>query len=129
VCFICDVQISGCMRNVENICSSTIYCFISNIGISNIYFFSYYSRLLCFFKGKHGATHGSSHICSREWPCRTSMGGEALGSVKARCPSVRECQARKAGVGAWVGEHHQRSRRTGDRIWGCWRGNQERGQH
>jgi hypothetical protein len=27
------------------------------------------------------------------------MGGEALGPVKARCPSVGECQDRKAGVG------------------------------
>ena len=30
-----------------------------------------------------GATHGSSHICSRGWPCQTSVGGEVLGSVKA----------------------------------------------
>jgi hypothetical protein len=27
----------------------------------------------------HGAIHGSSHICSREWTCWTSMGEEALG--------------------------------------------------
>jgi hypothetical protein len=31
------------------------------------------------------------------------MGGEALGLVEALCPSVGECQNRKAGVG-WVGE-------------------------
>ena len=26
------------------------------------------------------------------------MGGEALGPVKAQCPSVRECQDREAGM-------------------------------
>jgi hypothetical protein len=31
-------------------------------------------------------------------PCRASMGGEALGPVKARCPSVGECQDKEAGV-------------------------------
>ena len=33
--------------------------------------------------------------------------GEALGSAKAQCPSVGECQGREAGVG----EHPHRSRR------------------
>jgi hypothetical protein len=33
---------------------------------------------------------------------RTSMGGEALGSVKALCPSVGECQGQEAGVGGLV---------------------------
>jgi hypothetical protein len=47
-------------------------------------------------KGTHGGTHGSSCICSRGWPC--------LGiNVKARCPSVGECESREAGVGGWVG--------------------------
>jgi hypothetical protein len=45
------------------------------------------------------------------------MGGEAFGPVKARCPSVGECQGREAGVGGWVGgwvgEHPHRSRRGG----------------
>jgi hypothetical protein len=50
----------------------------------------------------HGGTHGSSHICSRGWPCWTSVGGEALGSVKVLCPSVGECQDREAGVGRLV---------------------------
>jgi hypothetical protein len=44
-------------------------------------------------KSTHGRTHGSSRICSTEWPCRTSMGEEALGPVKARC------QNREARVG------------------------------
>jgi hypothetical protein len=30
------------------------------------------------------------------------MGGEALGPVKARCPSVGECQGQKMGVGGLV---------------------------
>jgi hypothetical protein len=32
-------------------------------------------------KSTHGGTHGSSHICSRGWPWRASMGGEALGPL------------------------------------------------
>jgi len=43
------------------------------------------------------------------------MGGEALGPVKALCPSIGECLDRKAGVGGWVGEHSHRSRR---RVYG-----------
>ena len=39
-------------------------------------------------KSTHGATHGSSHICSRGWFCQTSVGGEALGPVKALCSRV-----------------------------------------
>jgi hypothetical protein len=48
-------------------------------------------------------------------PCGTSMGGEALGPVKALCPSVGEYQGQKAGVGRLV-----------SRGRGFWRGNQER---
>ena len=50
-------------------------------------------------KTTHGGTNGSSRICSRGWPCGVSRGGEALGPVKAGCPSVGECQGREAGVG------------------------------
>jgi hypothetical protein len=32
-----------------------------------------------------------------------SMGGEALGPVKARCPSVGECQGGEGGGCGWVG--------------------------
>jgi len=32
------------------------------------------------------------------------VGGEALGPVKAQCPSVGECQGRAAGRIGWVGE-------------------------
>jgi hypothetical protein len=53
-------------------------------------------------KSTHGGTHGSSHICSRGWPCWTSMGGEALGPEKAQCPSVGEFQDRVVGVGGLV---------------------------
>jgi hypothetical protein len=53
-------------------------------------------------KSKHGGTHGSSHICSRGWPYLSSMGEEALGPVKAVCPSVGDCQGQEAGVGELV---------------------------
>jgi hypothetical protein len=52
-------------------------------------------------KSTHGGTHSSSHICSRGWPCQESMGREALGPVKAWCPTVGECQGREVGVGDW----------------------------
>jgi hypothetical protein len=54
----------------------------------------------------------SSCIGSRGWPCWTSMGKEALGPEKARCPSVGECQDREAGMGGLV------SRRRGYGIGG-----------
>jgi hypothetical protein len=50
-------------------------------------------------KSTHGVTHDSSCICSHGWPCWTSMGGEALGPVKAQCLSVGECQGQEAMVG------------------------------
>jgi hypothetical protein len=61
-----------------------------------------FSGRLCWQVPKERLTHGSSYICSREWPCRTSMGGEALGLVKARCPSVEECQDREERVSGLV---------------------------
>jgi hypothetical protein len=80
-------------------------------------------------KSTHGATHGSSHLCSRGWPCWSSMEGETLGPVKAQCPSVGECQGREVGVGRWVREYPHRSRGRGEEI-GCFhRGNWEKGQH
>ena len=39
-------------------------------------------------KNTHERTHGSSHICTRGWPCGTSMRGKALGAMKALCPST-----------------------------------------
>jgi hypothetical protein len=45
------------------------------------------------------------------------MEGEALGPMKALCPSVGECQGREAGVGRWVREHPaNRSRERGNGI-------------
>ena len=41
------------------------------------------------------------------------MGGEALGSVKALCPTVGECQGRKVEMSGWVVEHPHRSRGRG----------------
>jgi len=40
------------------------------------------------------------------------MGGETLGPVKARCPSVGECQDREVEVGESMGEHPHRSSGT-----------------
>ena len=50
------------------------------------------------------------------------MGGEALGSVKAPCPSVGECLDQEAGVGGLVSR--ERGGVTGEGSF--WRGNQER---
>ena len=46
------------------------------------------------------------------------MGGEALGSVKAWCPNVGECECGKVGMGWWVEENPHRSRGRGDVIGG-----------
>jgi hypothetical protein len=37
----------------------------------------------------------SQRIIKGGWPCRSSMGGEALGPVKARCPSIGELQGQE----------------------------------
>jgi hypothetical protein len=50
-------------------------------------------------KSRYGETHGSNCICSRGWPCRTLIGGEALGPGKAQGSSEGECQGEEAGVG------------------------------
>jgi hypothetical protein len=55
------------------------------------------------------------------------MGEEALGPVKARCPSVGEFEGGKVGVGGWVGTHPQRSRGRGDGIGGFWNGESGKG--
>jgi hypothetical protein len=52
-------------------------------------------------KTTHGGTHGSSCICSREWPCRVSIGEEALVPMKAGCPFVGEFEGREVGVSGW----------------------------
>jgi hypothetical protein len=62
-------------------------------------------------KSTHGGTHGYSQICNRVWPCQSSMGEEALGPVKARCPSVGELEGRDVGGSVWVGVPPRRSRR------------------
>jgi hypothetical protein len=41
----------------------------------------------------------SSYICSRRWPSRPSLGGEALGLAKIICPSTGECQGQEVGLG------------------------------
>jgi hypothetical protein len=54
-------------------------------------------------KRTHEMTHDSSQVCSREWPCWTSVGGAALGPVGVRYSNVGECQGGKVGVTGWVG--------------------------
>ena len=54
------------------------------------------------------------------------MGGEALGPVKALCPSVGECPDGELRVGGWVGEYPHRSRRREYRIGGFGSRKQER---
>ena len=46
-------------------------------------------------------SHGSSCIYSRGWPSQTSVGGEVLGPVKVRCPSVGKYKCGEVGVGGW----------------------------
>jgi hypothetical protein len=80
-----------------------------------------YNNIIFGIKTSITLTHGSSCICSREWPCWTSVGGEALGPEKAGCPSVGKCQDREVGVGELV------IRGRGDGIGGFQRENQEMG--
>jgi hypothetical protein len=49
------------------------------------------------------------------WPSWLSMGGKALGPMKALCPSVGECQGQEVGVGGLM------SIGRGDRIGSFWR--------
>jgi hypothetical protein len=65
----------------------------------------------------------SCYICSRGWPSWSSMGGKALGPVKALCPSVGECQGQKTGLCGLV----SRGRGQGIGEGRFQRGNQGRG--
>jgi hypothetical protein len=51
------------------------------------------------------------------------MGGEALGLLKALCPSVGECEGRQSEVGVLV------SRGRGDLIWVSGRGETRKGDN
>jgi hypothetical protein len=44
----------------------------------------------------------AAYVAEEGWPSQSSMGGEALGPVKALCPSAGECQGQEAGVGGLV---------------------------
>jgi hypothetical protein len=59
---------------------------------------------------------GSSCICSRGWPSRSSMGGEVLGPVKVLCPSIGECQGQEAVVGIC----QQALLGISNSVWVCW---------
>jgi hypothetical protein len=50
-------------------------------------------------KSIHGGNHGFRYICSRGWLYLISMGGEALGPVKAWCPSIWGCHNGEGAVG------------------------------
>jgi hypothetical protein len=52
---------------------------------------------------------------------------ETLGPMKARCPSVGECEDRKVGVGRRVGTRPHRSKRWGYGIRGFSGSHQGRG--
>jgi hypothetical protein len=54
-------------------------------------------------KSTYEGTYGCTCICSRAWPCQTSIGGEALGHVMDRCHSVGKCKGREVEVGGVVG--------------------------
>jgi hypothetical protein len=69
-------------------------------------------------KSTHGGTHDSCHVCSRGGTSWSSMEGEDIGPVKARCLSVGECQGQEVGVSGL-------QKRGGGRRHGVWRGNQE----
>ena len=59
----------------------------------------------------------SSSICSRGWPSRPLMGGEALSLGKIICPSTGECHGQEVGVGGLgnrVGEGIGDFRRRGN---------------
>jgi hypothetical protein len=45
-----------------------------------------------------------------------ATGGEALGSVKTRCPCIEEFQVREVRVVGWMFEHPHRSRGSRDGI-------------
>jgi len=62
-------------------------------------------------------------LCSRGWRCLASIGGEALGPVKAFFPSIEECQGVEEGVHGWEGEHSHRKKgkgmgKGGNQEWG-----------
>ena len=66
----------------------------------------------------HGGNHGFSCICSRGWPCQSSIGREALCPVKAWwMPQCRGVQGWR-GRNGWEGQHPHRSRGWGDGIGG-----------
>jgi len=55
---------------------------------------------------------GSSHIYSRGWHCLSTIGGEALGPVKAHFPNVGKCQ-----VLTWEWVRIASSLKQGEREW------------
>ena len=48
------------------------------------------------------------------------MGEEAVGPMKALCPSVGECEGREVGVGGWLTVCPHKSKLRGNGIAGFW---------
>jgi hypothetical protein len=71
----------------------------SPVGRTTICFNQYLQSSLHQPNKTHGATNGSSCICSRGWPTQSSVEGETLGAVKVLCHSIGEFLSQKAGVG------------------------------
>jgi hypothetical protein len=55
-------------------------------------------------KSTHGGTHGSSSICSRRWPCQTSMRGPW--SCEGSMPQCRGMPG-PGSRSRWVGEQEE----------------------
>ena len=75
----------------------------SPIGGTSIWTKEYHQSSLELYhqsKKTHNGTCGSSYICSRGWPSRSLIGGEAFSPMKALCPSIGECQDHEW---EWVG--------------------------
>jgi hypothetical protein len=73
-------------------------------------------------KSTHGGTHGSSHICSRGWPCG---GAWYCGGLLPHQRGMLEGW----GKTGWVGEHPLRSKREEDRVGDLRSGDWEGGQY
>jgi hypothetical protein len=67
-------------------------------------------------RGVQGGIHGSTYICSKEWPCLTSMGREALGPVKVWYSRLGGCWS--TGVGVSVGKEVKGRGERVDVGWG-----------
>jgi hypothetical protein len=66
-------------------------------------------------KKTHGRTRGSSCICRRGWPSRSSMEGEGFGPLKVLYSGIGECLGQEVGVGG-LGSRGNGERKGGDWV-------------